>query len=132
MILLDTHALLWLRMEDSRLGERARHVIDLAWRADELCISAASFWECAMLSAKRRITLPMALPIWRRELLNQGVVEIPIDGELAFESTPLRDFHNDPADRFIVATCLQGHRLVTADREILEWSGELDRIDASM
>lgn len=130
MILLDTHALLWSRSGDSRLGERARQEIDLAWRADELRVSAASFWELAMLCAKGRISLPMALPKWRRELLHQGVVEIPIDGEVVIESTQLKGFHKDPADRFIVATCQNGHRLVTADSKILEWHGPLDRIDA--
>ena len=29
-----------------------------------------------------------------------------------------------------MATALEGHRLVTADQGILEWSGALDRVDA--
>ena len=36
----------------------------------------------------------------------------------------------DPADRIIVATALEGHRLLTADDLILRWSGGLDRLDA--
>ena len=39
-------------------------------------------------------------------------------------------FHNDPADRFIVATALVGgHTLLTTDREILAWPGDLQRVD---
>ena len=42
----------------------------------------------------------------------------------------LPNFHPDPADRIIVATALEGHRLLTADELILNWSGSLDRPDA--
>ena len=38
-------------------------------------------------------------------------------------------FHNEPADRFIVATALVGgHTLLTTDREILAWPG-VHRVD---
>ncbi|MDE0156069.1 MAG: hypothetical protein OXI88_00460 [Gammaproteobacteria bacterium] len=33
--------------------------------------------------------------------------------------------------RLIVATALEGHRLVTADKRILGWSGKLDRLAAT-
>ena len=32
---------------------------------------------------------------------------------------------DDPVDRLIVATALEGHRLVTADRRVLDWPGNL-------
>jgi len=38
----------------------------------------------------------------------------------------------DPADRLIVATALGGHRLVTADRHLLDWPGALRRLDAAV
>ena len=43
----------------------------------------------------------------------------------------LQDIHGDPADRLIVATALEGHRLVTADRGILAWPGRLSRLPAT-
>lgn len=67
---------------------------------------------------------------WRQSLLNDGVTEIPIDGELAIQAAALPGFHGDPADRIIVATTLNGHQLLTTDREILAWNGPLQRIDA--
>ena len=36
-----------------------------------------------------------------------------------------------PAGRLIVATALCGHQLVTADRRIPDWPGQLDRLDAT-
>ena len=132
MILLDTHVLVWLRSGDSRLGPHTLHQIDLAWQRSEIAVSTASFWELAMLEENGRVELPTQIQIWRRELLKQGLVEIPIDGEIALRSRELKGFHSDPADRFIVSTCLGGHRLATADRKILKWPGKLDRTDAQL
>ncbi len=84
-----------------------------------------------MLVDKGRIRLSDDVQAWRHEHLEQGVVEIPVDGEIGVRAATLTDFHADPADRLIVATALAGHRLVTSDRRILEWTGKLSRLDAS-
>ena len=130
MIILDTHALLWLRTGEARLGTGARRIIDDALRDRELAVSAMTFWEVAMLRDKNRLVFPEDVGLWRRELLGQGLVEIPVDGEIGIRANALSGFHADPADRIIVATALQGHTLVTGDRTILEWSGNLNRLDA--
>ena len=130
MILLDTHAVLWLRAGDPRLGFEARAEIDIAWESRQLAISAITFWEIAMLRNKGRLSYPENVSQWRREQLSQGTVEIPVDGEIGIRANNLPNFHPDPADRIIVATALEGHRLVTADELILGWSGSLDRLDA--
>ena len=83
-----------------------------------------------MLITKGRLDAPEDVSAWRHELLEQGLVEIPVDGEIGIRANSLQDFHADPADRIIVATALDGHRLVTADERILDWSGDLDRLDA--
>ena len=130
MTLLDTHVLLWLRLGDARLGTGARIEIDRAWQAGQVGVSAISFWEVAMLKDKGRIRFPEDVALWRREQLEQGMVEIAVDGEIGIRAVGLADFHADPADRLIVATALQGHRLVTADQRILDWLGEVGRLDA--
>ncbi len=104
--------------------------IEEAWLSDELAVSAISFWEVAMLTAKGRIQLAEDTGPWRREQLEQGLVELPIDGATAIRAGLLTNMHGDPADRLIVATALQGHRLATADERILGWSGRLNRLDA--
>ena len=132
LLLLDTNALLWMRIGDRRLGDAARREIERAWQSDELAVSAISFWEVAMLADKGRIRLTDDVHAWRRDHLEQGMVEIPIDGRTAIRAVQLTDFHADPAVRLIVATALEGHRLVTSDRRILEWSGRLSRLDATV
>ena len=56
---------------------------------------------------------------------------MPVDGLIAARSVALSDFHDDPADRIIMATAQEGHQLITDDRQILDWSGPLDRFPAS-
>jgi PIN domain nuclease of toxin-antitoxin system len=123
--------MLWLRLGVPRLGTNARREIDQAWQSNEVGVSAISFWEVAMLKDKGRIRFPMDVGRWRREQLAQGLIEISIDGEIATRAGLLPNMHGDPADRLIVATALAGHRLVTADQRILDWSGQLNRLDAA-
>ena len=131
MILLDTHAILWLRMGDERLGPSSRRAIDQAWQSGDVGVAAISFWEVAMLKLKGRIRFPEDIELWRREQLEQGMLEIATNGESGIRAIGLADFHADPADRLIVATALEGHRLVTADERILSWPGELNRLRAT-
>ena len=130
-MVLDTHAALWLRAGDARLGSVARAEIQRAWENEEVAVSAISFWEMAMLQAKGRIGYPDDVSQWRLEQLGQGLIEIPVDGEIGIRANALEGFHADPADRIIVATALNGHQLVTADRRILDWPGDLRRLDAT-
>lgn len=131
MILLDTQVMLWLRAGDPRLGAHARLEIDRAWRSDGVAVSAISFWEVAMLKQKGRLRFPEDVGMWRREQIDQGIAEIPVDGDIGVRAADLSDFHGDPADRIIVATALGGHQLATADRRILEWSGALNCLRAT-
>lgn len=131
LILLDTHALIWLDQDDPVLGLEARQRIDAALKDKNLAVSAISFWEIAMLAAKGRIVMTVPLLIWRQDLLRLGLIEIPVAGETGIEAVGLENFPADPADRIITGTALlRKAPLVTADHRILEWPGNLDRIDA--
>ena len=80
MILLDTHALVWIDADGPSLGRAARRVIQQAWEAQQMAVSAVSFRECAMLHSRGRITLPKSPLAWRGDLIAAGLVEWPIDG----------------------------------------------------
>lgn len=83
-----------------------------------------------MLWTKSRIALPTDARAFRESLLDSGLAEIPLDGEIGIRAGLLSDLHGDPADRIIVATAQDGHQLLTTDRRILAWDGPLDRVDA--
>ena len=131
MILLDTHILIWFHTGDRRLGPRANREITRALLEDNAAVSAISFWEIGMRIQKNHINLGLTLDAWHRALIQDGFIEIPVDGGIATLAGLLTELHGDPADRLIVATALGGHRLVTADRRILDWPGSLDRMDAT-
>ncbi len=132
VILLDTHALVWMDADDPSLGRAARRAIQQAWEAQQMAVSAVSFWECAMLHSRGRITLPKSPLALRGDLIAAGLVEWPIDGEIAILAADLETLHKAPADRFIVATAISRRAaLLTADERLLEWKHALKRVDAS-
>ena len=133
VILLDTHTLIWMDQDDPRLGKNARASIATEFETDSICVSTISFWECAMLQAKQRITLPSAVDQWRSELLAKGLVELPLDGAIAILAAHIEGLHKDPADRFIAATAIRHDAtLVTADEKLLAGPASLKRIDAHL
>ena len=130
LLLLDTHAMIWLDQDHPSLGPEARARADLALQQGRLAVSAISFWEIAMHLVKGRITMALPPAAWRRDLLGLGLIEIPLDGEIGIASAQL-DLHGDPADRIIAATAqLKGAMLMTADRQLLQWNQALERCDA--
>ncbi len=131
MIVLDTHALLWFERCDPKLGPKTHQIIVEGLQIGEVAISALSVWEIGMLVQKRRIRLGSALTSWRRVFQDRGLIEIPASGDIADRAARLTNMHGDLADRIITATAQIFGRLVTADRHILYWSGELDRFDAT-
>lgn len=132
MIVIDTHVLVWLDEGNSKLGTTALAHIDHALGQNKLAVSAISFWEVAMLTDKGRLDILMDLYSWRLNLLKNGIVELPVDGEIGLKSAVLPKFHGDPADRIIVASSiLNNGKLITADRKILAWS-DVVTIDARL
>ena len=122
MILLDTHVVVRYASNDPKLGKRARSAIDRARVKDEAFASAISFWEIAMLVAKRRLALDVTVAAFRDETIRIGIREAVLDGEIAIVAAELPEVHGDPADRMLVATAtVHGLTLLTADDILLRW-----------
>jgi len=133
VILLDTHALIWLDEASPRLGVGAIEKINAVFHAGNVFVSAISFWEVGMLVRKNRIRLEMDLSVWRRDFLEQGLIEVPVSGEIGIKAAGLEQFHGDPADRLIATTALLGSlTLMTADRRLLDCDLAIARMDARL
>lgn len=131
MVLLDTHALIWVVEGSKRLGRRVSRLADDALAGDRLGVASITFWEIAMLVNRGRIAVDPSVDQWRLRVLSLGVQEIALTGDIAIAAVRLADLHGDPADRIIVATGVAiGATLVTADDRILGWPGTLKRQDA--
>lgn len=113
MLLLDTHALVWLVLDSPRLGKLARRRA-----ARGAHVSAITFWELEMLAEAGRIRLGTSVSEARDVVLRSNVSEVPVDGVVAMTAARL-GMHGDPGDRFVVATALvHGATLMTADEKL--------------
>ncbi|MBN9086633.1 MAG: type II toxin-antitoxin system VapC family toxin [Reyranella sp.] len=131
-LLLDTHTILWLTEQVPKLGRAARQRCDAALAADDLAISTIVYFELGWALKRGRIEELASMRDWHRRLLSMGVREIGLSAEIALRASELDDLHGDPVDRIIVSTALiEDAVLVTADRLILNWPGQLRRQDAS-
>ena len=131
MIVLDTHVLVWAVSDDRKLGRKARAMIDRLWTIGKVAVPAVAFWEAGLLQARRRLRLPSSAREWRDAVLAAGANELPLDGAVAVRALELAGLHDDPADRFIVATALvHGATLMTADQRLLDWQHAMERHDA--
>ena len=125
MILLDTHAWLWLCLEPRRLSAAAAAAIRRAMSGGGLAVASITLWEVAMMIARGRV-LPQGTPeAWLGALIDRsGVTVKEITPAVAALATQLPDdFPGDPADRLIAATArADGIGLVTRDTRIRESS----------
>jgi PIN domain nuclease of toxin-antitoxin system len=130
-VVLDTNALVWAFEGDKALGSHAAWSINRAVSEGNAHVSAISFWELALKIRKGKFGLALPIGDWRANILRLGVQEVAIDGTIGIAANELRDIHDDPADRLIVATALKlDAALATSDALLLAWKGPLARIDA--
>jgi PIN domain nuclease of toxin-antitoxin system len=131
VILLDTHVAVWSVFDDTALGKNSRRLIRRALHQNELTVSAISFWEIALLIARRRLRLVDSAKETRRLILTAGSTELPLTGDIAILAGELDGLHGDPADRFIAATAIvHDATLLTADHRLLQWRNSLRRHNA--
>ena len=116
-LLLDTHIWLWSLQDSTRVGKRIHQ--ELRNPENELWLSPISTWEALTLQHKGRIRLHGDLAEWVARA-TAPFREAPLTHEIALAARQLSLAHQDPADRFLVATAkLLDLTLVTADARLL-------------
>ncbi len=125
-LLLDTHYWIWEQLgTPGTITPRERAAIDTAAASGRLLLSVMSVWEVGMLESKGRLDLNPSCEEWvERALAIPGMALAPLRPDIALEATRLPgSFHNDPADRIIVATARRMRaRLMTKDQRILGYA----------
>ncbi|EMJ96838.1 type II toxin-antitoxin system VapC family toxin [Leptospira alstonii] len=127
MILLDTHAFVWLMEGDAKITKNKKLVglIEKNIPTQTIFVSEISAWEIAMLESKGRIKLNEPIEDWLEQAFSApGIKSINLTPKIIVDSVNLPGkFHADPSDRLIVSTSrLLGAELITADKEIIRYS----------
>lgn len=125
LLLLDTHAWLWLVQGEQQFSDENLALIEQAAREARLRVSSISIWEVAMLEVKGRIALSLDCHTWvQQALAAPGLDLLTLEPDILIDSSRLPGaFHGDPADRIIVATArARGACLLTRDGKILEYA----------
>ncbi|VGO11798.1 Ribonuclease VapC22 [Pontiella desulfatans] len=118
MLLLDTHALIWLATDLPQLTETAKSAI--RYHAQELHVSAISALEISLLTKCEKLDWgKRPLSRFERALEHHCVKTVPIDAGIAWQSGQLPHIHRDPFDRIIIASAMaHGMTILTKDRTI--------------
>jgi PIN domain nuclease of toxin-antitoxin system len=120
MIVLDTHAWIFLADDPRRIGKAARRAIA---KASRIGVAAVSLWELTLLVEKRRLSLDRELLPWIQDALADPRIELlPLTPAVVAMAHQLRGaLDGDPGDRLITATALvEGAKLLTKDVRITE------------
>lgn len=126
-LLLDTHVLVWLLEDSSRISDAVYAQLQRAANEDQLLVSAITPWEIAMLTSKGRLKLDREVDEWLDVALGlPGIHLVPFSPTIAVASTRLPgEIHADPADRILLATTRHlDATIVTADRRLLNCGGQ--------
>jgi PIN domain nuclease of toxin-antitoxin system len=122
-LLLDTHIWIWSDVEAHKLSSEVAR--ELTNPENERYLSAVSVWEAILLLEKKRTRLNGDFGEWfKKSKLELGLIEVPLNWEIAHEVRYTILGHRDPADRFLVATAkVYDLTLVTADERLMQIRG---------
>jgi PIN domain nuclease of toxin-antitoxin system len=123
-ILLDTHLILWAAGFPDELPIEARRMIEN--KSNELFFSAASMWKIAIKSSLNKVDFKMDVCVLRRNLLDNGYMELAISSAHAVFVQNLPLIHKDPFDRILVAQATEeGITLLTSDVIVSQYPGPI-------
>ena len=119
-MILDTCALLWLASGDKELSRATLRKID---EAPVVYLSSISGFEVALKAGQGKLRLPAPPLEWVEKAARQhGLTVLPLDLAACARAAGLPSIHDDPFDRFIIATALLRElAVVTKDARFAEY-----------
>jgi len=122
--ILDTHVVLWMTSDPSKLTEKVKQII----LSDAIkCVSIASAWEVAIklgknTSEKIFLDLPGGLSEFYRMLDVNEFLILPVQRPYLLYVPTLPPFHKDPFDRLIISTAIaEDLTLITSDENMQKY-----------
>jgi PIN domain nuclease of toxin-antitoxin system len=122
-LLLDTHVVLWWRLDSGRLTRTVRQRIATA---DVVWVSAASGWEAAIKQGLGKLRLADSFS-WMVE--DSDFDELPVTLRHAEQVAILPPHHADPFDRMLIAQArAAGATIVTHDPQFERYDVPVVRV----
>lgn len=121
VILLDTCAIIWDALDQTKLTDKAKDAIERADQHQALIISDISIWEISMLIKRSRVEVATTAANFINLFLeSRNISVVSISPEIAELSVSFgSEINNDPADRIIAATSIiHNAQLITADSNL--------------
>jgi PIN domain nuclease of toxin-antitoxin system len=122
VILVDTHVLVWMVSDSSRLSRAATRELRKAEQSGDMAIASITLWELALLYRRGRLRSSGSVESAIRTMVEKSRVQvIEITPEIAALTTTFPEsYPKDPGDRLIGATArAYGLTLVTQDERLL-------------
>lgn len=119
-MILDTCALLWLASGDKKLSRSTLKAINAA---PAVYVSSISGFEIALKAGQGKLDLSRPVEEWfERVVEHHGLTILPLGLDVCLAAAKLPTIHDDPFDRFIIATAkLNDLTVVTADERFEEY-----------
>ena len=120
-LLVDTQALLWFDEANAQLSSFAKSLIEDP--ANELWLSAASYWEVAIKLGTHKLTLKSPFDEFMTRVISEnGLKILPIKISHCAELIYLPYHHRDPFDRVMIAQAIvEKIAVVSADAQFDEY-----------
>ena len=101
-LLLDTHTLLWILMDDKKLSKKARRLY--LSENNDIYLSVASIWEIAIKVSIGKLNLSEPLKEFiTNHIEGNNIKLLAIETEDTYPIESLPFHHRDPFDRLIIA-----------------------------
>lgn len=115
-MILDTCAVLWLATESKKLSRAAQKAIA---EAPAIYVSVISGFEIATKVGRGKLMLPHPPQEWFGKFVeHHGITVLSIDLDICIIAGQLPNIHQDPCDRFLIATAkLYDLPVVTSDEQ---------------
>lgn len=104
--LLDTHAFLWIVVDDTRLSAKVRDVFSDV--STNIYLSVASIWEMAIKIKLGKLTIEGRLGRFiEKNALDNNIRLLDVTQQHVLPLERLQLHHKDPFDRLLICQCLE-------------------------
>lgn len=126
-LLLDTHLLIWAASDSPHLSKKAKNLLNDT--ENQLFFSVASIWEIIIKNQLGRNDFSINATAFRRNLIENDYIELPILGKHTLTLAHLADIHKDPFDRILLAQSIsEGLTLISADKKLIKYGAYVQEV----